>query len=99
VPAHIIDQPIIQRNKARGNNNSLISRLRILVFHLSSFYLDGCVVFQKGYSFYEVVICIGGGFCVVLYILMVFWALLSCFRVWVWFVMCICVGSVDNKIY
>lgn len=29
VPAHIIVQPIIQRNTATGSNNSLISRLRI----------------------------------------------------------------------
>jgi len=35
VPTHMIVQPIIQRNNARGSNNSLISRLRTLVFHLS----------------------------------------------------------------
>ena len=32
VPAHIMVQPIIQRNTATGSNNSLISRLRIWFF-------------------------------------------------------------------
>ena len=69
VAAHVIVQPIIQRNTATGNSISLISRLRILVFHVSSFWVDGCVVFWWGYSLYEGMICIGDEFCVVLYIL------------------------------
>ena len=57
------------------------------------------MVFWWGYSFYEFMISIVGEFCVLLYILDGVLGVVCLFLSVCMFVMCICVGSVDNNVY